>query len=289
MKKGALFLLFFILAKAGLAQSRDSIIVYFNSARADISEGDKTHIDSVFSFQKPTKIFIEAHCDIIGSDAYNDGLANRRAQEVWNYLNEKNYISGNVPHRGFGKRKPINSNSTEQERALNRRAVISYEKKVSLPIKDSVVLVCDITNPQPFPKDISSDAESINVDSLEIGSTFRLENLNFEGGRHILLKKAEKPLQLLLKTMQDNPTMEIVIEGHICCLLDGGDGRDIDTRTDDLSINRAKAVYNYLVQHGIDPRRMHYRGYGSSRKLVPERTEEDMTTNRRVEIKVVGK
>jgi outer membrane protein OmpA-like peptidoglycan-associated protein len=289
MKKGTLFLLFFILAKAGSAQSRDSVIVYFNSAKADISDRDKNRLDSVFSFSKPVKILIEAHCDKIGSDAYNDGLSERRAQEVWEYLHGKNFINENVPHHGFGKRRLINGNNTEEERALNRRVVVSFERKVDLPIKDGVVIMTEQEFTAPVPKSISADAESINVDSIEVGSTFQLENLNFEGGRHILLKKAEKPLQLLLKTMQDNPTMEIVIEGHICCLLDGGDGRDIDTRTDDLSINRAKAVYNYLVQHGIDPRRMHYRGYGSSRKLVPERTEEDRTMNRRVEIKVVGK
>jgi outer membrane protein OmpA-like peptidoglycan-associated protein len=54
-------------------------------------------------------------------------------------------------------------------------------------------------------------------------------------------------------------------------------------------VNRAKAVYDFLVKKGIDAKRLTYKGFGSSKKLVEEVTEIDRITNRRVEIKIVNK
>jgi len=90
--------------------------------------------------------------------------------------------------------------------------------------------------------------------------------------------------------MAENPTLEIEIHGHICCMAGPEDGLDIDTKTEDLSVNRARAIYEYLIKNGIEPQRLKYKGFGHSRPLIyPEDTEERRTTNRRVEIKIVKK
>ena len=132
------------------------------------------------------------------------------------------------------------------------------------------------------------DTATLAISNIEVGKSFVLENMNFYGGRHVLLPKSNKTLKLLLNTLKANPALEIEIQGHICCERTG-DGMDIDTHTLDLSVNRAKAIYDYLVKSGIDPSRLSYRGFGSSRKLVLEFTEADRTTNRRVEVKVLKK
>ena len=63
---------------------------------------------------------------------------------------------------------------------------------------------------------------------------------------------------------------------------------DNDTQTMNLSENRAKLIYDFLVREGIDGNRLQYKGYGSSRpKIYPETTDEDKQANRRVEIKVL--
>jgi outer membrane protein OmpA-like peptidoglycan-associated protein len=62
---------------------------------------------------------------------------------------------------------------------------------------------------------------------------------------------------------------------------------DLDTNTLELSLNRAKAVYQYLADNGIDAARLSYKGFGHKHPLVyPEDTEEKRTTNRRVELKI---
>ena len=90
--------------------------------------------------------------------------------------------------------------------------------------------------------------------------------------------------------MQDNPKLEIEIQGHICCI-PSGDGPDFDEPGSmKLSVNRAKAIYGYLVHNGIDKSRLSYKGLGADYKLIwEERTEHDRETNRRVEIKILKK
>jgi flagellar motor protein MotB len=57
-----------------------------------------------------------------------------------------------------------------------------------------------------------------------------------------------------------------------------------------LSINRAKAVYDFLIRSGIDKSRMTYKGFGSANKRFPdEKNAEEENLNRRVEIMIVEK
>ena len=90
--------------------------------------------------------------------------------------------------------------------------------------------------------------------------------------------------------MRENPSLVIEIQGHICCI-GSGDGPDFDDNNRNvLSVNRAKAVYEYLVQNGIEKSRLSYAGFGADSKLVwPENTEAARESNRRVEIKILKK
>ena len=95
----------------------------------------------------------------------------------------------------------------------------------------------------------------------------------------------------LIDVMENNPNLEIAIEGHICCWHNNGDGLDLDLGTYNLSEMRAKTVYDLLIKNGIDARRLTYKGFGHSRVLFsyPEKTEEERIANRRVEIRIIKK
>jgi outer membrane protein OmpA-like peptidoglycan-associated protein len=96
----------------------------------------------------------------------------------------------------------------------------------------------------------------------------------------------------LLDVMEKNPNLEISIEGHICCRAGWElDGMDEDLGTNNLSEMRAKTVYDYLIKNGIAAIRLSYKGFGPLYPLYayPEKTEEEKTANRRVEIKIIKK
>jgi OOP family OmpA-OmpF porin len=79
----------------------------------------------LLAYPLPTEISIEGHTDSIGTDEYNLGLSQRRADAVRDYL----VASGISPDMivstiGVGKANPIASNDTEEGRSRNRRVEI---------------------------------------------------------------------------------------------------------------------------------------------------------------------
>ena len=103
-----------------------------------------------------------------------------------------------------------------------------------------------------------------------------------------MLPQSQPILDELYRVMADNPTLVIEIQGHVCCTPDNEDGLDIDLHTYDLSVQRAKAIYGYLVQRGIADERLSYKGFGGSKKLYRfENDEFERQENRRVELKII--
>ena len=67
---------------------------------------------------------LEGHTDSIGTEKYNQGLSERRAGAVRDYLVKKGVDSKRLTTRGFGESKPIADNKTKDGRAKNRRVEI---------------------------------------------------------------------------------------------------------------------------------------------------------------------
>ncbi len=150
-------------------------------------------------------------------------------------------------------------------------------------------LVADRQRPVRTHPDTSKKYTGLDqIKNLKAGSTILLQNVYFPADRHIILPQSQETLEHLYEIMHDNPTLKISIEGHVCCVRDAPDAWDVDTYEPTLSVNRAKAIYNYLVERGIDPVRLKYAGFGRSRPVVvEEKTEQDAEKNRRVEIRVI--
>jgi outer membrane protein OmpA-like peptidoglycan-associated protein len=283
------FILIFLMLNALLGNAQTGTIqIYFDFNSFDLNAGSRNKIDSLLNADTVIAVRLTGHCDSIGTNEYNDRLALKRAANVKNYFSIKSPVVKITAVNSYGKRKPIVSNEDEQSRAMNRRVEIEYTvvKKVDKegsPIPHSIPPI--ITEESDDKKMISFKSDLQNT---PIGETMRLPNLNFYGGRHVLLPTATETLEKLVAALKENPNLEIEIQGYICCV-DVGDGVDMDTRTRDLSVNRAKAIYDYLILRGIDEKRLSYKGYGAQNKLVVERNEADMSMNRRVEVKVINK
>jgi outer membrane protein OmpA-like peptidoglycan-associated protein len=82
-------------------------------------------------------------------------------------------------------------------------------------------------------------------------------------------------------TLKANPQLSRVrVEGHT-------DDRGSDEYNRDLSQRRSESVMRYLVQKGVDAKRLEAIGYGEARPLIPEQTEEARAKNRRVEFTIL--
>jgi OmpA-OmpF porin, OOP family len=71
---------------------------------------------------------IEGHTDWIGTDAYNQGLSERRANSVMNYLVDHGVSASRLSTVGYGESQPIASNQTREGRALNRRVELHVQE-----------------------------------------------------------------------------------------------------------------------------------------------------------------
>jgi OmpA-OmpF porin, OOP family len=87
-------------------------------------DSNLSNIVDVLQKNPNMSIRIEGHTDNIASMEYNIDLSQKRAQAVKNYLVKRGIEESRVSTVGFGFKKPIASNDTEEGRALNRRAEI---------------------------------------------------------------------------------------------------------------------------------------------------------------------
>ncbi len=305
---GPLLMLGLLLSLTGRAQeARDTLLIHFDFGESQLRPDGKAAIDSQLSFYASIhgpyfiikKIELSGHCDSVGGNSYNDRLSLTRVGAVRRYLRSKS-IPDSLFRRadGYGKKRPLNDNSDEEKRSLNRRVEIVLYTTPFPPTPFQAPPPSRVPAPDRTGANIpSGDSGRPSAtppltlteffrDSAGTGKTFALRNLNFEVGRHVLLPYSDTVLKELLKIMLDSPHMKIEIRGHVCCIAPSLDGLDADTRTEDLSVRRARFVYEYLRQRGVKASRMSYRGFGASRKLYPEeRNEQEEEMNRRVEIK----
>jgi len=266
-----------LLSLAGYSQS--SFTVHFDFNEYQLTPTAKQQLDSFLLESKKWlslwEVRLSGHCDATGTDQYNIVLSKKRVATVKNYLLTHGvYPISFAEQRGYGETQPLNQNSTEEERRLNRRVEISF---VAVQLKKDSV--------------IGTLKEKIADSSATIGTNIVLRNINFVGGMHQLLPESQPMLDELLEVMRDNPSLIIRIEGHICCQAGPGDGPDLETGLPNLSEARAKAVMDYLLDNGIAENRVSYKGFGHSSPIYsfPEKSEEEMKLNRRVEIKIISK
>ncbi|MFI4930505.1 MAG: OmpA family protein [Burkholderiales bacterium] len=71
------------------------------------------------------RIRVDGHTDNVGSDKYNAGLSQRRAESVAQYLVKVGWRDDTIERHGFGADKPVADNATPKGRAQNRRVVIA--------------------------------------------------------------------------------------------------------------------------------------------------------------------
>jgi cytochrome c oxidase subunit 2 len=125
---------------------------------------------------------------------------------------------------------------------------------------------------EQFDKALSSSAAE---DKL-----IELNYVNFQTGSANLTALSRYQLDNLVAAMEQNANIDIRIMGHT----DNVGEPDMNL---ELSDNRAKAVYNYLSDKGIAASRLSATGYGESRPIADNETEEGREQNRRVEFRIV--
>jgi outer membrane protein OmpA-like peptidoglycan-associated protein len=105
--------------------------VLFRSAKSTLLSSAKVKLDQVADALlavRARNLIVEGHTDSRGSESYNQGLSQRRADSVRDYLVQRGYPADRIVARGKGKGSPIADNASAEGRANNRRVEIVIER-----------------------------------------------------------------------------------------------------------------------------------------------------------------
>lgn len=252
-------ILFLLLFPILLHSQEKQFQVFFDF---DISEANTTSGQKLSQWisENPTaevsKIY--GYCDKVGSIEYNDALSLKRAEYIAETLKKSAVkINESVEIKGFGEQ--FSQSPVQSE---NRKATIYY----SIPKKETVV---------------EENNLSKEIKTLKVGDKLKLKNLNFLNRSGTIVPESRPILEELLKVLKEKPNLKIEIQGHICCQL----GTDLEQ----IATIRARAIYNFLIENGIEKSRLNYKGFGSSKPIhpIPEKNEFERNENRRVEIMII--
>ena len=251
----------------------DSLLgkIYFDFDQSAITPASAATLQKLAAdYKSISNITLTGRTDVRGNYVYNDSLAAHRVAAAEKYLLELGVAHDQITKRiALGKRSPIayEELQTAARNQLNRVVEITG--------------IAQITPP-------ATPVKALQEQIKEGKANIILNNLNFEGGRHILLPSSLPTLNEVLEVMKNNPNLQVEIRGHICCAETTEDGLDIDTGEKVLSRNRAREIYLFLINNGISSSSLSYAGMGASKKIITEEiTEKDRETNRRVEFVII--
>lgn len=142
-----------------------------------------------------------------------------------------------------------------------------------------------------------AQSENLNLDSLikegykeihkdlylvpiEIGQVVRLNNVFFDFDKWDLRSESSLELDRVVSLLKENPAIVIEMSAHT-------DAKGSDEYNFKLSDNRARSVMEYIISKGIDASRITSKGYGESKPVATNETDEGRQLNRRVEFTIL--
>ncbi len=269
------FLLVFLSLSFQLAFSQQEMKheVYFETDQFDIPETEHSRLLLFLSEIENLdieKVSIYGFCDDIGSDSYNLVLSQQRADAIKTVFSNNEIdesVITNVDGKGEILVNIIQEDDLSKIRGLNRKVEI---------------IVTPVFPPKPKEiKPEKENAEDLLKGELKEGDKILLENLLFRTGYSYLTKDSKKVLDKIAEILAERTEIYFTIEGHVCCTQGQRDAIDRKTKKRNLSLARARFVYDYLQDKGVKHYRMRFVGM---RRKMPLGGAPEL--DRRVEILV---
>lgn len=160
-----------------------------------------------------------------------------------------------------------------------RDYALNVSKDKFLFFSEHFNLVESATADKPFLMNIALQPIEPPTDKATVGKPIVLRNVFFETGSASLRAESITELDRLEKLLSSSPKLNIQINGHT-------DNVGSDATNQSLSEARAKAVQDYLLEKGIAPERLRFKGFGKTQPLESNDTPEGRARNRRTEFVV---
>lgn len=305
MKQTILFwclLLGLLCRYSGQAQSQWAI--YFERNQFTPTAAEQNRLQQWIQSHPGAKILaMYGSTDETGSTAANDTLAQKRVDAVYALVKGKVAIREDFKKISLGERQQryaqaaLNRNVTlvflEAHERAKEQQLIPPTPAESTPVVQPSAPSRRVVTEADFPENIQVEQPDGRVQAFQMDRQFMatlaqapanevltLGRMQFVVNTFAMVPESRVVLYELLWVLRKNPKLRLGIEGHLCCS---------PTDRQDLSTQRARAIYQFLVQQGIDKQRLTYKGLGTTQPLfpIPERNEQERAANRRVEVRVL--
>ena len=290
MKALQLFLVLFV---CQMTSAQEEFAVFFDSNKSELKKSESDKLQNWMKSHADVKIVaINGYTDEDGTTGFNDTLAQKRVGFVFQQVKDKIKIREDFKTRSFGELHNLSINKAE-----NRKVSIFYIEAKDLAREDEILGIkkeikerpivsyptqISIENPNGTKSEFQLDVNFMRqIADAKAGEKLKIDNLNFIINTFAVVNESRGKLYELLLVLKRNPNLKIEIQGHLCCM---------PKDRADLSTQRAKAIYNFLVTNNIEKSRLSYKGFGSSQPVfpLPEKDEAERAANRRVEIAIVA-
>ena len=255
-----LITLFLLVSLSGYSQQELTHDVYFDTDKYEVPLTEENRlllfISSLDSIPVE-KVSIYGFTDDRGTNEYNLELSQNRANTI------KDMFSGygidpdlitNVNGKGEILLKVLNEEEVHQIRGLNRKVEVIVTKKTpKKDIKEAVEIV-------DKEKTKEKTTDDIKKGTVKKGDKIRLDKFYFKTSYSYVTSSSKKTLEELATIMVENKNIYFTIQGHVCCTQNSRDAVDKKTGKRNLSVARARFIYDYLAKKGVDKKRMKYVG-----------------------------
>ncbi len=235
----------------------------------------------VKALQKRPDIVLEigGHTDRSGKEQVNKTLSKNRAKYVYDYLIGKGISASNLTYKGYGSSKPAYTNRTKDGRAANRRIEVRILKKKA-ESSDKLVDEEPTETVDPYENKLKTSLKDLF--DKKIGESLLLNHVVFEPNMFTITDTNATQVDSLAEIMQYNTAIKIEVMGYT-------DKSGIPEKNLTLSVNRAKAVYDRLIEKGVSEDRLFYSGCGDANPVAPNTFRWGRDLNRRIEIVLLEK
>jgi len=176
-------------------------------------------------------------------------------------------------------------NNTTQELIGNLNSDANGNYSLNIPIVQHLSISVSANNyffqTENFEIDFSNfeNQKDVQLQPLVVGASIVLKNIFFDTGKSDLRPGSQAELNRLVVVMMQNPDFKVQISGHT-------DNVGADAYNMQLSKDRAQSVVNYLVSKGIKVDRLMAVGFGATKPIDTNDTDEGRQNNRRVEAEI---
>lgn len=258
-----------------LAQNSDSTFHFFFRSGAHTQGSDS--LAKFLQFYKRFEnchtcvITLEGYTDKVGDTKSNFILAEKRIAFVENLLANK--IVNQVKKIVIGEEKA----ETESPNQAYRLVKLIIFSPPTIPVEfektEEVNKLDTVENKIEETPVVKQKPEELRLEEFKVRDKAIQLKILFYPGSTDLIRSSMSDLEILFNYLNDNKQVKAHIVGHVCC-----------SPEMKLSKQRAEIVYDYLVERGIDKKRLSYTGVSNTQPLVQEVDEATQKMNRRVEV-----